>query len=697
MTAMDNAITDNMVFVCDEITPEMIALDEMLSVDDLSGCLSQAISADEDDVVEIVREITIDPSQYRSPNYQPQQNIPSTPNPEDDGNDDLGDSAFSQDGAVAMDAARPGSKASIGCNTTFANCQAKNPLLCPWHGAKLIEADIGASLAQTIPGATVSVSSSGAASQGKGKNFSISIKVPTSQKLAAESALDDFLKQPGIKAQGLKDWDPRSGEWSEFYDIDLLQTNQAPQGGMANRAALSSSVVNSASTPASTPSQPAQQTTTATSPAQNNLQNALSQKPKTKARPKKPYPVKPQSANTASPQNGQQPAPGYQALTSVADDRKFLTDMKGKASANELADLEDLIDEKEQLEDQIESAKLAMANGSASDAQMYQDILDYALGGLKDVDEKVLNLREDINRKVTPPSWMVPGQNGKQTIANMQALGCTFIPQMLNGVDSRVEKTLKAAKPYVESMINTKLTNVQYDKLCKDVRDSMLDMFSRCELKTYKSYDAIDKFMGHKSYSMPFDVWNWHRQDKQDYGVTSMEEKEQHICSTMVAAEDDYRCGQNSKKTMRGYGNNAIVWRSDRVVGAYMNRNWCGTHSNNYEQPSLISNPQLCSCIDKYYNSSKLITAVYNNGAPILGASSDDITKYLTPGGDHNECQLFLGGSRIKAEHGEDNLKCVSAFEFASAADANKFIRAHKTELKKYGITVYGNKKEIKF
>lgn len=247
-------MTDKMAFVCDEVTPEMIALDEMLATDDLTGVCP--VGFDEEEWVEITREITIDPSKYRSPNYQPAPgSIPqSEPDPDDDTSDDLPPEPYGQDEAIAIDATLP-------CNTPFANCQAKNPLLCPYHGAKLIEADIKAGLAQAIPNAVVKVSAH-KSGQAQGKNFSISIKVPASQKLAAEKALDDFLQQPGIKSKGMKDWDPRSNEWSDFYDVDLLQLNSAPQGGMANRAALANSIGQSLS-----PQQPSQQQTPQATPA----------------------------------------------------------------------------------------------------------------------------------------------------------------------------------------------------------------------------------------------------------------------------------------------------------------------------------------------------------------------------------------------------------------------------------------------
>ena len=791
-------MTDKMAFVCDEVTPEMIALDEMLATDDLTDVCP--VGFDEEEWVEITREITIDPSKYRSPNYQPAPgSIPqSEPDPDDDTSDDLPPEPYGQDEAIALDATLP-------CNTTFANCQAKNPLLCPYHGAKLIEADIKAGLAQAIPNAVVKVSAH-KGGQAQGKNFSISIKVPASQKLAAEKALDDFLQQPGIKSQGMKDWDPRSNEWSDFYDVDLLQLNSAPQGGMANRAALANSVGQSLNpqqpsqqqTPQTTP---ASQQTTATTPQQqspnqmgtpaksghifqttyptgpmtqpiqknaggwapsqgalNALQTALgsayngkgltwnksfgklnvacpnptmqqgqaiadnlgngyvvqvrgksgftiypaNQMP-AQSQQKTSQPVQQQQTAPAQMSNGQQAIQGgYQPLSDVDDDRKFLTSMKGKAAANELQDLEDLIDEKEQLIDQIDATKLAMSNGDPKDAQMYQSILDYAYGGLKDVDEQVVKAREDMDRKNTPQSWMVPGQNGKQTIANMQALGCKFIPDMLSGIDSHVDAALKQKKPVVERMIGQKLTQQQYDKLCKDVHETMLDMFSKCEMKTYKSYSSLSKFMGHKSYSMEFDIYSWHPQDKQDYGITSTQEKQQHFCATMVVADDAYRCGQTTKRTMTGsYGNCAIVWNSDKVVGAYIDRNWCGRHSNSYDQPSLISNPQLCSFVESSSSwsnrTSQLIADVFKRGGPIKGASAATITKYLTPDGDHNECQMFLGGSRVKSEHGEDNLKCAKALEFTNTTDATRFIAAHKAILKQYGIIVYGDKKEIKF
>ena len=415
---------EKMAFVCDEVTPEVIALDEMLATDDLTGICP--VGFDEEEWVEITREITIDPSKYRSPNYQPAPgSIPqSEPDPDDDTSDDLPPEPYGQDEAIALDATLP-------CNTTFANCQAKNPLLCPYHGAKLIETDIKAGLAQAIPNAVVKVSAH-KGGQAQGKNFSISIKVPASQKLAAEKALDNFLQQPGINSQGMKDWDPRSNEWSDFYDVDLLQLNSTPQGGMANRAALANSVGQSLNpqqssqqqtTPAAQPAaattsgQPTSTQTPASKPAKPTKKTT----PKKSAKTQQPAAQQSQSAQqTPASTNGQQPVQGgYQPLSDVDDDRKFLTSMKGKAAANELQDLEDLIDEKEQLIDQIDATKLAMSNGDPKDAQMYQSIIDYASGGLKDVDEKVIEAKEALSNKYDSKECQPAGVTCAQIKANL--------------------------------------------------------------------------------------------------------------------------------------------------------------------------------------------------------------------------------------------------------------------------------------
>ena len=773
-------MTDKMAFVCDEVTPEMIALDEMLATDDLTDVCP--VGFDEEEWVEITREITIDPSKYRSPNYQPAPgSIPqSEPDPDDDTSDDLPPEPYGQDEAIALDATLP-------CNTTFANCQAKNPLLCPYHGAKLIEADIKAGLAQAIPNAIVKVSAH-KGSQAQGKNFSISIKVPASQKLAAEKALDDFLQQPGIKSQGMKDWDPRSNEWSDFYDVDLLQLNSAPQGGMANRAALANSVGQSLNpqqpsqqqTPQTTP---ASQQTTATTPQQqspnqngtpaksghifqttyptgpmtqpvqkntggwapsqgalNALQTALGSAYNWKGltwnksfdklnvacpnptmqqgqaiadnlgngyvvqvRGKSGFTIYPANQTLAQPQqqasqpaqqqqtaptqmsNGQQAIQGgYQPLSDIADDRKFLTSMKGKATANELQDLEDLIDEKEQLIDQIDATKLAMSNGDPKDAQMYQSIIDYASGGLKDVDEKVLESKEALSNKYDSKECQPAGATCAQIKANLQAQGATFIPKALDNMEATMAaKMTDCRNKLIKAGLTEAKNPADWKKICDLVEQSFTAYLSKAAIRSRIPATSVDKFLFGPSHSY-FNNYSANIMQS-NYGIASPKLKDYRLCCSATDADrSGFAPGQSD------WGDDcAITIRKDNTFCAFIDYNTGGS-TNTGENMTPISKPGVLA-IGEYYKSSYIpwIRQMLQTGKPDLTYSRQKEESML--GNGHNECHAFCGTDNTSKS--ENILDHIQEIEFKSKSAAQACVQKHSKDLKakKIKVTYYNS------
>jgi len=771
-------MTDKMAFVCDEVTPEMIALDELLATDDLTGVCP--VGLDEEQWVEITREITVDPAKYRSSNYQPDPNtIPAAePDPDDDENDDLPPDVYGQDEAVALDA--------LPCNTPFGNCQAKNPLLCPYHGAKLIEADIKAGLAQTIPNAIVSVKAQ-KASQARGKNFSISIKVPANQKLAAEKALDNFLQQPGIKGQGMKDWDPRSNEWSDFYDVDLLQLNNAPQGGMANRAALANSVGQSlnpqrpsqqqspVSTPASQtatpaqmpppaqPTQPAQsaqpaqaqqgtgtkakngqlfatanKTSQAMMPTPANgagafgvsmpfissvtntlgisgaaltwnkgftkmnvgcpnptvqqgqaLQDALGDSWEVKVNGTKGFTVVPAqqapaaakaSSQTSSSSTGQQPlAGGYQPLSDVADDRKFLTSMKGKAGEDELQDLEDLIDEKEQLMEQIDTTKMAMSNGDPKDAQMYQGILDYAAGGLKDVDEKVLEAKEALSNKYDSKECQPIGADCSKIKANLQAQGATFIPKALDGLDNVMNKKLTACcKAFQRAGLTEASNPATWKKICSLVEQSLAAYLNKAAIRSRIPSRSVDKYLFGASHSYFNDYSGDLMED--NYDIANPTLKEYRLCCSATDADrSGFATGQSS------WGDDcAITIRKDNTFCSYTDHNTGGCYGSTYNA-SPISKPSILSL---GYSPSRYVSwirTMLQTGKPDLTYGRAKEQQLVHNG--HNEVHAFCGCD--KTSKSEPILAHIERLEYEAQSDAQTVVAKHAKELKSYDVKVF--------
>ena len=82
------------------------------------------------------------------------------------------------------------------CQATFAQCQAKNPYACRYHGQKLMEGDMNAELQKAgIANATVSIAPNGASG-----NYILSVGglKTTKQRKAAADAIDAFLKKGGI-------------------------------------------------------------------------------------------------------------------------------------------------------------------------------------------------------------------------------------------------------------------------------------------------------------------------------------------------------------------------------------------------------------------------------------------------------------------------------------------------------------------
>ena len=690
-------MTDKMAFVCDEVTPEMIALDEMLATDDLTDVCP--VGFDEEEWVEITREITIDPSKYRSPNYQPAPgSIPqSEPDPDDDTSDDLPPEPYGQDEAIALDATLP-------CNTTFANCQAKNPLLCPYHGAKLIEADIKAGLAQAIPNAVVKVSAH-KGGQAQGKNFSISIKVPASQKLAAEKALDDFLQQPGIKSQGMKDWDPRSNEWSDFYDVDLLQLNSTPQGGMANRAALTNSVGQPLS-----PQQPSQQQTTpAAQPAATTTSGRPTSTQTTASKPAKPA-KKTTSKKSAKTQqsaaqqsqsaqqtlastNGQQPVQGgYQPLSDVDDDRKFLTSMKGKAAANELQDLEDLIDEKEQLIDQIDATKLAMSNGDTKDAQMYQSVIDYASGGLKDVDEKVLEAKEALSNKYDSKECQPAGATCAQIKANLQAQGATFIPKALDNMEAVMQSKMAACCSAFKSAGLTEAANpATWKKICDLVEKSLANYLTKAAIRSYCSGDSPDGYFfsnstGRRygnSTNHPGSYYNNYGGDlvTDNYGVQSPKLKEFRLCAS---ATDPNRSAWDSGQSDWCCDGCAFTIRKSNTFCAFTDYNTGGGHGSSWNA-SPISKPSILSIAHSPRKYVSWIRKMLQTGQPDM-TYDRNAEERLTSNG-HNEIHAFCGCDMTKSS--EKILAHIESLEYSDKTDADTVVQKHAAELKQYGVKVY--------
>lgn len=130
---------------------------------------------------------------------------------------------------IAMDAGPKKPVTRQNCQTTFAQCRAKNPLFCRFHGPKLLEADIKTAIKATVGnGCVVSVTKDSAA---KNKfTFRLTVGCPPSKKMMVEKMIHMYLTQnPGITSS-TEDWN-LAGKHKQTleFDMDLLRADKPPE------------------------------------------------------------------------------------------------------------------------------------------------------------------------------------------------------------------------------------------------------------------------------------------------------------------------------------------------------------------------------------------------------------------------------------------------------------------------------------
>ena len=612
---------------------------------------------DKDGYMTIRREVTVDPTQYRSPNYIP---IPEGVDPDtvhlpsdfQKPQKPISMSMGSMDEAihcyevVAMDAAKKPAGPSVQCKTTFAQCQAQNPLLCPYHGSKLIEQDLTQQIrAAGLANASVVVQPSPRkAEQAHGKSFLIEVKCLPKDKANAEKILDNLLAQPGFKTpqggslKGFYTGKGGSSSWQDFFDVDLLRANQAPQTQMEQNAAAANKAIpqqtqaaapSPAPAPTPKPAPAPKQTTSAQQPAStstssssgpqviadpnaasvqawlpgnatkhNNLwiqngapsafantmgssailgpaytyslthagngcynltltpnsaslggqwiiakavanapiapkgytkiagangvlyvpngqQPPANQMPSQQAAPSalatsaatpatSQQPAAPTSASSSgtTSTSQQQPSPGYAPRTSTADDRKFLAEAKqGGIKKADLANLETLIKDKEAIESAVEDIKAKMASAHPSLQQGFQTVLDYSLGGLKDADDAVFAESERLRDLMKPKNCQPAGASCSDIKANLQKMGATFIPKVLDTFDAHLAATEKpdsagqtaVQRAWVRVMPELSDPKV-FAKANELVSKSISAYLERCAVRSRIPDDSLEKY-----------------------------------------------------------------------------------------------------------------------------------------------------------------------------------------------------------
>lgn len=130
---------------------------------------------------------------------------------------------------ITMDAGPRKKVTRENCETTFAQCRAKNPLFCRFHGPKLLEKDIQRTV-RAFVGLNVIVSVTKDKDAKDPMTFRLTVGCAPVQKKKVEMALDNWLNDcPGITRKGsnLDTIDDR--HYTQELNMDILRADQPPR------------------------------------------------------------------------------------------------------------------------------------------------------------------------------------------------------------------------------------------------------------------------------------------------------------------------------------------------------------------------------------------------------------------------------------------------------------------------------------
>lgn len=131
---------------------------------------------------------------------------------------------------VAMDAGPKTPVTRANCKTTFAQCRAKNPLYCRFHGPKLLEADIRKALVNTLGkmgGCTVAVTKDNGAKNPM--TFRLTVGCVPQLKKKMEDTIDKLMHNlPGITMEGHYT-DLGEGKETIEFKMDIVKADQPPK------------------------------------------------------------------------------------------------------------------------------------------------------------------------------------------------------------------------------------------------------------------------------------------------------------------------------------------------------------------------------------------------------------------------------------------------------------------------------------
>jgi len=386
----------------------------------------------------------------------------------------------------------------------------------------------------------------------------------------------------------------------------------------------------------------------------------------------------------------QQPSPGYAPRTSTADDRKFLAEAKqGGIKKADLANLETLIKDKEAIESAVEDIKAKMASAHPSLQQGFQTVLDYSLGGLKDADEAVFAESERLRDLMKPKNCQPAGASCADIKANLQKMGATFIPKVLDTLDDHLAnrekpdskgqtETQKRWMKFMPELADAKV----FAKANELVSKSLSAYFEKCAVRSRIPSRAVEKYcINKRAYLNPYGN-NW---QQAQYGMASRPDLTQlRLCCSFNDADRDAFASNQSD-----WGDDAYI--QIRKSGAFMtwtdhNTGGCGMSYNMVP----ISKPSLIGINTERYGfpSSRYVTWIRNmlkTGKPDLTLTRESMEKLSGQG--HDEVHAFVGGN-TSSNH-EDILKHVEEFGFLYQTDAEALVKKHGALLRQFGIKVF--------
>lgn len=134
---------------------------------------------------------------------------------------------------IAMDASPKKAVPKPNCKTTFAQCRAKNPLYCRFHGPKLLEKDIKQALTALLGKNNCVISVTKDKDAPTPMTFRLTVGCTPAMKDKVEDMVHKFLTQnPGIKSK--EDWkdlgyDKGKIMETEEFEMDVLQADKPPK------------------------------------------------------------------------------------------------------------------------------------------------------------------------------------------------------------------------------------------------------------------------------------------------------------------------------------------------------------------------------------------------------------------------------------------------------------------------------------